>query len=296
MLKKIVFLGLLAVGSALSAQTAEQAWLDRTIWKEPHNILCPVRALGQDPMARKAAEELRKGFLFLYGIRGPATIDFDLTSSIELGTSDEVRKAHPDLKIPGRLGKDAFLINTWHRGHGNLIIVAGGDGRGTLYGAFALLRYVAQHNAMPEGMIRENPAMAIRWTDEWDNIDGTIERGYGGRSIFFEDGKVRDDLAPVSEYARLLASVGINGCNVNNVNNAAPFLEPEMLKGVVRIADAMRPWGVRLALSVDIASPEKIGGLKTFDPLDPKVKAWWAAKVNEIYKLIPDFAGFTVKA
>ena len=138
--------------------------------------------------------------------------------------------------------------------------------------------------------------MPIRWVNEWDNIDGSIERGYAGRSIFFESGKVRDDLAPVSEYARLLASIGINGCNVNNVNNAAPFLEPEMLKGVARIADAMRPWGVRLALSVDIASPQKIGGLATYDPSIPAVKAWWAAKVDEIYKLIPDFAGFTVKA
>ena len=138
--------------------------------------------------------------------------------------------------------------------------------------------------------------MPIRWVDEWDNANGTIERGYGGRSIFFENGNVRDDLSQVGEYARLLASVGINGCNVNNVNGAAPFLEPDMIKGLARIADAMRPWGVRLAISVDIASPQKIGGLNTFDPLDPAVKAWWAAKVNEIYQQIPDLAGFTVKA
>jgi alpha-glucuronidase len=138
--------------------------------------------------------------------------------------------------------------------------------------------------------------MPIRWTDEWDNANGTVERGYGGRSIFFENGKVRDDLSAVGEYARLLASVGINGCNVNNVNGAAPFLTPEMLQGLKRIADAMRPWGVRLAISVDIASPQKIGGLKTFDPLDPAVQAWWAAKVDEIYAQIPDLAGFTVKA
>ena len=80
------------------------------------------------------------------------------------------------------------------------------------------------------------------------------------------------------------------------MNDAAPFLAPDMIKGLARIADAMRPWGVRLAISVDIASPQKIGGLKTFDPLDPDVKAWWAAKVDEIYEQIPDFAGFTVKA
>ena len=117
----------------------------------------------------------------------------------------------------------------------------------------------------------------------------------GGRS-FFDAGHVRADLAPVREYARLLASVGINGCNINNVNNAAPFLKPEMLEEVARIADTMRPYGVRVALSADVASPQTIGGLKTYDPLDPAVIAWWKTKVDEIYKYIPDFAGFTVKA
>lgn len=164
-----------------------------------------------------------------------------------------------------------------------------------MYGAFAFLRHVAQFNSPPED-ITSRPAMPIRWVDEWDNADGSIERGYAGRSIFFDNGHVRDDLQPVHEYARLLASVGINGCNLNNVNNAAAFLKPEMLDGIKRIADTMRPYGVRVALSVDIASPEKLGGLKTYDPLDPAVIAWWKAKTDEIYKLIPDFAGFTVKA
>jgi alpha-glucuronidase len=100
----------------------------------------------------------------------------------------------------------------------------------------------------------------------------------------------------VREYARLLASVGINGCNVNNVNAAPQLLDTDHIKQLARVADAMRPWGVRMAMSVAIASPQTIGGLKTYDPLDPAVKAWWAAKVEEIYALIPDFAGFTVKA
>ena len=139
--------------------------------------------------------------------------------------------------------------------------------------------------------------MPIRWVDEWDNANGTVERGYGGRSIFFDNGKVRDDLSAVGEYARLLASVGINGCNVNNVNGAAPFLDPDMIKGLARIADAMRPWGVRLAISVDIASPQKIGGLKTFDPLDPDVKAVVGRQGRlKSTRSFPIFAGFTVKA
>jgi alpha-glucuronidase len=138
--------------------------------------------------------------------------------------------------------------------------------------------------------------MPIRWVDEWDNPDGSIERGYAGRSIFFEGGNVREDLAPVAEYGRLLASVGINACNINNVNAAPQLLDSNHLKQIARIADAFRPWGVHLAMSVAIASPQTIGGLPTYDPLDPAVKAWWISKATEIYTLIPDFAGFTVKA
>jgi alpha-glucuronidase len=179
---------------------------------------------------------------------------------------------------------------------GSRTIVIEGWGDGLLYGVFTLLRTLAAGGDLPAEGIREQPALPIRWVDEWDNPDGSVERGYAGGSIFFEGGQVRQDLAPVAEYARLLASVGINGCNINNVNGASAVLRPEMLPGLARVADAMRPWGVRLGLSVDIASPQKIGGLATFDPLDPAVKAWWAAKANEIYARIPDFGGFTVKA
>src|SRR5262249_3431491 len=153
---------------------------------------------------------------------------------------------------------------------------------------------LAQGSDMSKANLRERAAMPIRWVDEWDNADGSIERGYAGRSIFFDNGRVREDLAPVAEYARLLASIGINGCNLNNVNNAAVFLQPQILEGIAHVANTMRPYGVRISLSVDIASPQKIGGLNTYDPLDPAVKKWWADKVSEIYALIPDFAGFTV--
>jgi alpha-glucuronidase len=220
-----------------------------------------------------------------------------------LGTVDEIRHAFPDLPVPSDLQPDAYWLS-WIGSTGDLkgsekstkLIIAGANERGVLYGAFALLRAVATGQAVYGIDSRSHPAFPIRWVDEWDNPDGSIERGYAGRSIFFEGGSVREDLAPVAEYARLLASVGINGCNVNNVNAAPQLLDAEHLKQLARIADAMRPWGVHLAMSVDIASPQKIGGLATFDPLDAPVRAWWAAKVNEIYTLIPDFAGFTVKA
>ena len=142
----------------------------------------------------------------------------------------------------------------------------------------------------------ESPAAPVRWVNQWDNLNGTIERGYAGRSIFFENGSVRSDLTRAGDYARLLASVGINGCTVNNVNADPRMLTPEMIRGVARIADAVPPWGVRLSMSVASNSPQAIGGLDTFDPGDAKVAAWWKARVDEIYAAIPDFAGLVVKA
>src|ERR1039458_6346279 len=172
--------------------------------------------------------------------------------------------------------------------------VAGKDDRGELHGVFHLLEQIAEER--PFTGDTESPAAPIRWVNQWDNFDGTIERGYAGRSIFFSDGHVRPDLTRVSEYGRLLASVGLNGCTVNNVNADLHTLDPAMLKELARIADAFRPWGVRMSLAVDLSSPQAVGGLPTFDPVDPAVAAWWQQKANEIYRLIPDFGGFVVKA
>ena len=107
---------------------------------------------------------------------------------------------------------------------------------------------------------------------------------------------VGDDLSRVSEYGRLLASVGLNICAINNVNANALLLDDSFLPQLRRVAEAFRPWGVRLAISVDVSSPKKIGGLDTFDPLDPRVAAWWQQRVDSLYKQIPDFSGFVVKA
>lgn len=271
------------------AQTADQAWLKND--QVARWARASVSALGRDSLELTAVNEIERqvpGVVNSKPLLG--------TEEIVVGTLDEVRKAYPTLKIPADLAPDGYWLSATQLNMGGHIVIAGSNPHGTLYGAFDLLRRANTGQDLAHFEAVGAPTFAIRWVDEWDNADGTIERGYAGRSIFFDGGHVRDDLAPVAEYARLLASVGINGCNLNNVNNAAPFITPEMLKGIARIADTMRPWGVRVSLSVDIASPQKIGGLATYDPLDPAVKAWWGAKTEEIYKLIPDFAGFTVKA
>jgi len=298
MTNKIDFLGIAAIAGVLSlavlagAQTAEQGWLNYSpefgVAIDADYSLVRTRVLGSSDVLISAQGELR-------GFRDSNKSAKPLKNSntyVVLGTATEFREKLPSIPIPA----DLVPAGYWIKDRKNTIVIVGGDEAGVLYGAFEVIRRLSQHESFGNIDLRGHPAMRVRWVDEWDNADGSIERGYAGRSIFFDAGHVRDDLAQVSEYARLLASIGINGCNLNNVNNAAPFLQPEILAGIKRVADAMRPWGVHVALSVDIASPQKIGGLATYDPLDPAVIAWWKAKVDEIYKLIPDFAGFTVKA
>jgi alpha-glucuronidase len=295
--RRFVMASILAASVSAYAQTADQAWLryPRSFNQAPVRIPLSVHALGRGPLEQSAAQELKRGIL---GVTGDLPKDFvtDVRGQILLGTVQEIHQMDPEIRLPNNLEPEGYAVSWTQNFRNPLLVVAGADDRGVLYGAFALLRLIAGGSGLWRVDLRSSPAFRIRWVDEWDNPDGSIERGYAGRSIFFEGGNVREDLAPVSEYGRLLASIGINGCNINNVNGASPFLTSDWLHGVARIADALRPWGVHLALSVDISSPQKIGGLSTYDPLDPAVKAWWTAKVNEIYAVIPDFAGFTVKA
>ena len=279
-----------ASGTIACAQTEDQAWLRYAGGHQRSTIPASVRALGSGMLEQSAVQELQRGIAAMTGATAANA------GETVVGSLDEVRADFPGLAVPEHIAAHGFWLKRtmWHGQP--LVIVAGSNEHGALFGAFGLLRRIATGTDISHLNAIEAPAMPIRWVDEWDNLDGSITRGYDGRSIFFEGGHVRDDLSKAAAYARLLASVGINGCNVNNVNDAAPFLAPHMIKGLARIADAMRPWGVRLAISVDIASPQKVGGLKTFDPLDPDVKAWWTAKVNEIYQQIPYFAGVTVKA
>ncbi len=205
-------------------------------------------------------------------------------------------KHSPTCPFPPDLIPDGYWLKAAAiQGHNILLVTASND-RGVLYGTFALLRAIALHQSIDHIDRQSNPYAPVRWVNEWDNLDGTIERGYAGRSIFFDNNNVVPDLTRAADYARLLASIGINGCTINNVNANPRVLTPEFLPELARVADAFRPWGVRLSVSVDLGSPKSIGGLDTFDPLDPQVAAWWKNKVDQIYNAIPDFGGFVLKA
>jgi alpha-glucuronidase len=281
---------LFVIVSIAQAETGQEAWL-RYRPLSGHFPSVVVK-LGDAPEIDAAQRELWRA-IFAFSGKLPDGMDSPAVNSLVLGTTEEVKRVMPGIVLP-ELSADGFLLRQIDKEGQPLVLITSPSARGVLYGTFAWIRRVME--STPPVSEVSNPAMPIRWVNQWDNLDGTIERGYAGRSIFFDNNNVVADLTRAGEYARLLASVGINGCTVNNVNANARVLTSDFLPQIARIADAFRPWGVRLSLSADFASPKTIGGLDTFDPLDGRVIAWWKAKADEIYKLIPDFAGFVLKA
>ena len=192
-------------------------------------------------------------------------------------------------------GKEVTLTidNSMNANDGYAISINNGNAKinsasekGLIYGAFALLRGETGTSA---------PFFSLRILNHWDNIDGSIERGYAGESIFWnEQLEINHNL--IDAYAMANASIGINGTVLNNVNASPKMLTLEYINKVKEIADILRPWGIRVYISVNFGSPKALGDLDTADPLNRKVKRWWKQKAKEIYALIPDFGGFLVKA
>ena len=198
------------------------------------------------------------------------------------------------LKRQKGLPKDGYTIKS----QGGKTVISAANDAGLLYGAYHLLRLqqisengVYFDQSMDHLDITEKPFYDLRILNHWDNPNGTVERGFAGKSIFLNPTPER-----MKMYARANASVGINGTVLNNVNAKPEALSTESLQKAKSIADQLRPYGIRVYLSINFASPIKVGGLETADPLDANVIKWWKNKVNEIYKLIPDFGGFLVKA
>ena len=190
------------------------------------------------------------------------------------------------------LGKDGYTINV----ENGTIVLRSMSETGLLYAAYHLLRLQACGEDCSRLDIKEKPVNDIRILNHWDNPDGTIERGYAGRSLWKWDELPAKVSPRYAEYARANASIGINGTVLNNVNASPEALSSDNLKKVKTLADIFRPYGIKVYLSVNFATPIKLGGLATADPLNSDVAEWWKQKVHEIYSMIPDFGGFLVKA
>ncbi|MGH3487286.1 MAG: alpha-glucuronidase family glycosyl hydrolase [Actinopolymorphaceae bacterium] len=209
-------------------------------------------------------------------------------------TSPIVRQYVP-AEVLERVGAEGYVLRRARVGGFDVVLVASVGDRGVLYGVFHLLRLLQTQRDVSRLDVTERPANPLRLVNHWDNLDGSVERGYAGTSVFHWH-ELPETPPHYVDYARTLASIGINGAVVNNVNANADFLSSEMIQKLVPLADILRAWGVRFHLSANFACPIELGGLDTADPLDPAVRAWWRDKAAEIYQRIPDFGGFLVKA
>ncbi len=286
---------LVTLAASLNAETWYEAWLRYQSMVIHAHLPATVVTLDRSAPALSAQAEVVRGIQGMMGETLRTSSQSVNEDMLVLATAAELQQAfHIQLAVASAPG--SYALQSVRCNKHNLLLVAGSDANGILYGAFAFLRKLVLHEDIGTLDEVDSPRIQVRWVNQWDNLDGTIERGYGGRSIFFLNDAVRPDLSRAGDYARLLASVGINGCTVNNVNANPRMLTSEFIPQLARIADAFRPWGIQLSISVDLGSPKTIGGLNTFDPLEPRVAEWWKNKVDEIYRAIPDFGGFTLKA
>ncbi len=288
--------------TALHAETGADAWLRHAPLDDaaarPYLATLPavVATYTNSPVAQSAERELLRGIRGMLGRTLRLQSGLPAESAIVLGTVADLQRAAPRLHVEADLPVDGYWLTTASLNGVSYTVITAANDRGVLYGVFGFLRKIALGEPVAKLDEKQSPYAPVRWVNEWDNLDGSIERGYGGRSIFWDNLQAREDLSRVADYGRLLASLGINACAINNVNANPRILAADFTPQIARIAEAFRPWGVRVALAVDFGSPKTIGGLDTFDPLEPKVASWWKARVDALYTAVPDLAGFVLKA
>jgi alpha-glucuronidase len=193
-------------------------------------------------------------------------------------------------------GSEGYVVQAADVGGSKAIVVAGNSDVGVLRGSFALLRHLQSHRTVQGLALSGAPKIKRRILDHWDNMDGSIERGYAGKSIWNWSSLPATISQRYKDYARANASIGINGAVLNNVNSNAQILTSANLDKVAALATAFRPYGIAVYLTARFSAPIEIGNLSTADPSNADVRKWWVSKADEIYKKIPDFGGFLVKA
>ena len=281
-MKRLILLGIALMTLTISrADDGSRLWLPSPATETAKvKITCKQKS----PILENAKEELRQGWRMTDGVK----------LVVEQAAGSE--EAYHIILYKDRKGKAQAVVK-------------GASDRAVLYGVYELLRLrdTGKLERLPEGKIMDEgtvsldktsePVFPLRLLNHWDNLDGTIERGYAGRSIFWNCPSDRDTWKEhIRQYARANASIGINGSVLNNVNASPKMLTADYIDSVRIIADILRPYGVKTYLSINFGTPKALGETDTADPLDPQVRTWWKEKVKEIYKVIPDFGGFLVKA
>jgi alpha-glucuronidase len=245
-----------------------------------------------------AREELRIALRTMLGGAPRITGGMVAGNSLIIGTptSSPLIDSLPLDSVLSSVGPDGFVIRRMEVKRLPAIVIAANRDVGVLYGVFHLLRLLQTNQSIAKLDVVSAPKIQLRMLDHWDNLDGTVERGYAGQSLW-DWAALPNEVSPrYRDYARANASIGINAAALTNVNANARALTPEYLPKVAAIADELRPYGIKVFLTARFSAPIELGGLKTADPLDPAVREWWTRKIDEIYDAVPDFGGFVVKA
>lgn len=247
---------------------------------------CPaeiaVSLAEQGPVADSIRRELELAFDAMYGVK---PVFADTVKDAALGVTFCCDAACG-------LGEEGFRVEA---ASGSIRVVSGGQ-RGLLYGLFAMLEQLRMGKT--DFALEKIPSNPLRMLDHWDNLDGSIERGYSGKSFFFRDNEMTVT-ERIRDYARMIASIGINAVCINNVNVrgvAAELIAERYREPLIRLARIFEEYGVKLFLSLNFASPKRIGGLDTSDPCDGKVRAFWRERIADVFENVPNFGGFVVKA
>ena len=288
------------------AESGARLWLRYDTVSDPGRLAQYRRSVtavvhaSATPTGRVIDVELRRGLAGLLGREPTFETQPRAAGTLLVGTE----AGSPAIAALGwradldRLGDEGFLIRSATANGAAITVIASRAERGVLYGVFHFLRLLQTGTSIDPLDIAERPRLARRLLNHWDNLDGSVERGYAGASLFWPLDPARPEQIDevIIDYARANASIGINGAVISSVNADPRVLTAPYLRRVAAIADALRPYGIRAYLAANAAAPRMLKELDSADPLDAKVAAWWRARVGEIYARIPDFGGFVVKA
>ena len=304
-MKKIPLLILFLCASfCLKAENGYELWLryqplqDKGIQLNYRKQITGYFIDGSSETLSIAKEELSNGLSGLLGLKYTQSNSASSPSvSLIAGQGTSPALSHTGIgQLLLDIGEEGFIIVSKTINGKKKIIVSGNTDKSVLYGIFHLLRLIQAQQPLDQLKIVSVPKLKLRMLNHWDNLDRTVERGYAGFSLWnwhtlpgLIDQRYKD-------YARANASIGINGTVLTNVNANATILTKPYLDKVKALADVFRPYGIKVYLTARFSAPIEIGGLKTADPLDEKVRQWWKDKVKEIYQYVPDFGGFVVKA
>jgi alpha-glucuronidase len=302
-MKLLPLLALCALGltGAAQAEDGYDLWLryrplEKAALQQYRAAGATVVTASHSATAKATADELVRGLSGLLARKVAVSDNVRGSGAVLFGTPVN-SPTIAALKLPlEKLGPEGYVIRSVTAKGRKITVIAGNTDVGALYGAFRFLKEVQLRQPVDKLDIVSAPAVKLRLLDHWDNLDGSVERGYAGGSIF-DWWRLPEHVSPrMVDYARANASLGINGTVLINVNASALILTPDWIAKVAALADTFRPYGIKVYLAARFSAPMEIGRLATADPLDPSVRAWWKNKADEIYHAIPDFGGFLVKA